>query len=579
MDASHGLRCVIYAAKSTEDRKGSIPDQLRECRAALAGTSARTVVAEYTDEAFSAFTRDRGPGLRDAMQHAEDLAAEHGVAELWGQHSDRLARGDGKSARHAVEVALWALKHDVRVRTVQDPDTFRDLLYAVVTGQRNHEDSLRKGRSSALGRRRAAARGDYIGYLPDGYKLAISIDEHGTVNKRMVIDPDRQPAIELIFRLYLKGKRSAAIARAVNDGGWLTKPLRKSVAPHVWNTKRVLEVLRNPRYAGLATFGGEVVARGHWPAYITERQHTRIRSRLGERRPTKKPRQLETYLLKGLAVCGRCGGPLYVRTGQERRDGTFARRYACRNHTRDRHAGRCPAVAIDANTVEAMLVSSLRSLLAGSVGNPSHGDTRDPDVQAGSAVERQRLRDAVLADDEPQVDRALDALFARMQPEAALIRDGTLSQRQARELEQVGRFQAWIALEAAGRTEASRAEARELNLPLRNWFSTIAVTIDENTVAFAGRRRRTPGSQQPRAAEVSVNRAQWTRSRRSSASTAAATASGRTPKSSARSKPGSTPAGSTQPGRTGQTAAPITPAAERYSTTSAAGDAPTARQV
>jgi DNA invertase Pin-like site-specific DNA recombinase len=160
------IRCVLYAAKSTEDRRGSIPDQLQECRDAVEREGSRRFVAEYVDEAFSAFRRSRGPGLVDAMQHAEDLAAEHGSAELWAQHSDRLARGDGRSARHAVEVALWALKRGISVRTVQDPGTFQDLLYAVVTGQRNHEDSRRKGLAMAAGRRRAAARGDYIGTCP-----------------------------------------------------------------------------------------------------------------------------------------------------------------------------------------------------------------------------------------------------------------------------------------------------------------------------------------------------------------------------------------------------------------------------
>jgi hypothetical protein len=31
------IPCVIYAAKSTEDRRGSIPGQLRECREAIEG--------------------------------------------------------------------------------------------------------------------------------------------------------------------------------------------------------------------------------------------------------------------------------------------------------------------------------------------------------------------------------------------------------------------------------------------------------------------------------------------------------------------------------------------------------------
>jgi DNA invertase Pin-like site-specific DNA recombinase len=50
--------------------------------------------------------------------------------------------------------------------TAQDLETFHDLLYAVVTDQRNHEDSRRKGAAMTAGRRRAAARGDYIGYRP-----------------------------------------------------------------------------------------------------------------------------------------------------------------------------------------------------------------------------------------------------------------------------------------------------------------------------------------------------------------------------------------------------------------------------
>lgn len=111
----------MYAAKSTEDRRGSIPDQLRECRAAIEREPGRSVLAEYSDEAVSAFTRSRGPGLAEAMCHAEELARDGGVVELWALHSDRLARGDGRVARHAVEIALWALKQDVAVRTVQDP--------------------------------------------------------------------------------------------------------------------------------------------------------------------------------------------------------------------------------------------------------------------------------------------------------------------------------------------------------------------------------------------------------------------------------------------------------------------------
>ena len=124
------------------------------------------------------------------MQHAEELARD-GRSELWALHSDRLARGDGVSARHAVEVVLWALKRDVTIHTVQDPDTFRDLLYAVVTGQRNNEDSRRRGLAAAAGLRRAVERGDYTGRKPDGYKCVVEVDDAGAITRRLDFDPER----------------------------------------------------------------------------------------------------------------------------------------------------------------------------------------------------------------------------------------------------------------------------------------------------------------------------------------------------------------------------------------------------
>jgi hypothetical protein len=36
---------------------------------------------------------------------------------------------------------------------------------------------------------RAAVRGDFIGYKPDGYRLAVELDEREWVRKRMEIDP------------------------------------------------------------------------------------------------------------------------------------------------------------------------------------------------------------------------------------------------------------------------------------------------------------------------------------------------------------------------------------------------------
>jgi hypothetical protein len=465
--------------------RGSIPDQLRDCKATIALDPARQIVGEYTDEAFSAYTANRGPGLVTAMRAVEDLAREGQAAELWAQHSDRLARGDGKSARHAVEIALWALKQDVRVRTIQDPDTFRDLLYAVVTGQRNHEDSRRKGLAVAAGRRRAAVRGDYLGYRPDGYQATTTIDDAGRVRKRLVIDAQRQPVIEKVFRMALRGASMGAIARALNRSGWLTKPFFRTAKPKPWTAERVRVVLRNPRYAGLSVVKGEVVASGHWPAYITPRQYARLEARWANRSSRgRRRRPSETYLLARLATCGRCGAPLVARTQQQRNDGTFDRRYRCARNTQRGDVASCEMMSISADLIETMFVASLSSLL---LDGERAGDELPTAIAtpAVNPLERQRVIEAACTGDHRQIDLALADVIASRAPEAALLRRMAMSRRHGPELEMLLRFENWAEQEQVGRTQATREEAKALNGVLHNWFSSVVITADNTSVSIA----------------------------------------------------------------------------------------------
>lgn len=163
---------VIYAAKSTEDKHGSIPDQLADARklAAVRGFVAAES-DEFTDEAASAYHGDRGPGLAAAMERAEELAARHGSCALIVQHSDRLARGDAKEARHLIEVVLWAIKANVELLSVQDPEILAGgdlaLLLGAIGGMRNHQDSKRKGLAVKGGiRRRAVERRQFARRAP-----------------------------------------------------------------------------------------------------------------------------------------------------------------------------------------------------------------------------------------------------------------------------------------------------------------------------------------------------------------------------------------------------------------------------
>jgi len=87
--------CVLYAAKSTEDLRGSLGTQLEDCRRTVAEAGSGTVVSEYSDEAVSGFSRSRGAGLVAALAEVEALVGEHGAAELWMPHSDTAPRKSG----------------------------------------------------------------------------------------------------------------------------------------------------------------------------------------------------------------------------------------------------------------------------------------------------------------------------------------------------------------------------------------------------------------------------------------------------------------------------------------------------
>jgi DNA invertase Pin-like site-specific DNA recombinase len=482
--------CVTYAAKSTEDIRGSLATQAEDCRAAIDTEGERIVVAEYADEAVSGFSRSRGPELAAALAHVEALAAEHGGAELWVQHSDRLARGDGRTARHVVEIALWAVKAGVAVRPVEDVDTFRDLLYAVVTGQRNHEDSKRKGSATAAGLKRAIYRGEYAGQPLDGYRVAVSVDERGHVTKRLVTDPERKPVFALIFRLARHDATPGEISRKVNQAGWLTAPRRRDVKPAPFSPAFVRWILANPRYAGLAFYKGEIVAKGQWPAYISRREHERLNSHL--RRTKRKALPREPFLLAHLAGCSECGGFMITVTGKPRADGSRHRTYVCNEH---RHQ-RCITPPLDAAAVDHVFVASLNRFLGGLEESepyrPSPGFPRElirgradatweriEPIATVTAEIRARVHSALREGEDALADSLIEELIGHRARLRALTHSRpTQTNIPAPELSEepvklLFDFYAWSANDLARRLADKPEDTVRLNRVLRRWYARV----------------------------------------------------------------------------------------------------------
>jgi hypothetical protein len=494
------VAAILYAAKSTKDERGSIPTQLEDARAAAEaeGREGREVDAEFSDEEASAFKGNRGDGLAAAKERAIAVAAEGRAVEIWVQHSDRLARGDGIEADHLAEVWFALRRHGVRLRSAQDDANLDDAIRVVLIGERNYEDSARKAAAVASGMRRAADRGEPPGgIVPDGYRVLRDVDERGRVSRRWVKDPDRFEIYELQFALALAGHSDREIVLELDRRGYRTKPRKRTHKPRPFDANRVRQTLANAAYAGLRVHCGEVIGKGDWPALVEPEDFYRLRRQRALRanqgpQPGRPP---ERYVLARVASCS-CGAPMDVVTGSyARKDGSRARRYVCRIH-RERPQD-CGAQPIDAAVVDWAFVDNLtefmgdveavRSKLA--AGREAERVRLEGEVdRAEQALARQdaiiakageRYRDALAAGDDDRAATIEDELTVqraerrRMEVRSAAASDAFANVADEDDVDPALDFFSDLRAELAGRIEGARGDVKRLNAAVQEFFERV----------------------------------------------------------------------------------------------------------
>jgi DNA invertase Pin-like site-specific DNA recombinase len=355
--------CIVYAAKSSDDPHESIPDQIKDCLREIDRAGSRRLYADpLQDEKRSAFKGNRGRGLAAAIALAEKAASDHGEAELWVQHSDRLARGEGRkgTARHLGKLFFDLKWAGVEIRSVQDDDNLRDAIRAVLIGERNFEDSRRKSQAVRSGVLRAARRGTIPGGKPPrGYRRVVTLDKCGDPSATWHVDEGYAPTVRQVFALADQDMSAGQVMRALNrthheapDGG-------------AFSRRAVQAILTNPRYAGRVRRDpdtGEWLE-GGWSALIDPEQWDRVQRQTAERdlaagsnRTPGRPNS--RHALAGLARC-KCGDLMRTKISPYRRkDGTQRREYVCR-HVAECD-GTCDAPRVDAELVDRQVISHLR---------------------------------------------------------------------------------------------------------------------------------------------------------------------------------------------------------------------------
>ena len=316
---------VLYAAKSTVDKRSSIPDQLDDCRKLAAERELEiTSDREFSDEDKSAYHRNRGDGLRKAMAECERIAP----CALIVQRSDRLARGDAVKAQHLSEVVLRAIKHDVTLISVLDPAAFphgagadpnMKLILGGIAGMSGNQESEKRGQSVKKGlRRRVVERRQYIGgRRPFGYRYEAWIDDRGERQSRLVPDHAEAAIVRRIFAEYVAGRAQSAIAQALQREGVSTL-----TPAGAWYATTVAGMLKDPLYVGMAAHNGD-----HYPAdheAIVDTATWRRANELREARHAQgRPRGRRTagrhLLTDGLLSCPVCESSMSPVTKHDKR--------------------------------------------------------------------------------------------------------------------------------------------------------------------------------------------------------------------------------------------------------------------
>lgn len=351
--ACPGTRAVLYAAKSTQDKHKSIPTQLDDCRK-KAEDEGWEVVGEFSDEGFSAYSGNRGPGLERAKRAAGEAGEDGRPCMLVAQHSDRFARGAGDkpgAADSLVEIWHAMRRANVHLRSEQNDPMLGDPLLVAAASKLAYEESERKSKAIRSGkRRRVEERREPNGPVNFGYRF----DDPRSKDRRRVPDPDEGPAFLHVVGMLHDGKNFADMARWLNGHGFRSKQGNR-FAP-----QRVRDMLKNPYYAGKVKLpDGELVEGNHDPL-ITWAEHEQICARLDAisgssgARGGRKPAEA-TLLSGGVMRCAHCGRGIW-----QRKHASGKREYICANVRQ--HVGVCDAEPFDAPTVERAVVDHLDGL-------------------------------------------------------------------------------------------------------------------------------------------------------------------------------------------------------------------------
>lgn len=262
---------------------------------------------------------ERRDVLQDMLTDLETLRpGYHLVAD-----QDRLARGDDfalikrELRRLGVRLAFYREGAPPEILDLDDEyGDFSSDIFAAVAKLEKRRIAKRMRR----GKQQAAREGKAVQPVPYGYCKPTE----GTV----AVDPERAAVVILIFERLAGGGWS--LRRLVR---WLNAEKIPSPRGKVggWNISYMGKLVRNTAYIGVGRMLGEEVP---FPALIDEQTFYRAHAAIEQnKRLSRRNNHRFDYLIRGLAVCGRCGRAI---TGHPKHNKPY---YRCNGRLHDKSKG------------------------------------------------------------------------------------------------------------------------------------------------------------------------------------------------------------------------------------------------
>jgi len=309
-------RAAIYC-RISQDRTGAglgVERQREDCTA-LAQRNGWSVADVFTDNDLSAYSGKARPGYLAML----DRIREGDVHAVLAWHEDRLHR----SPRELEDYIDVCQPSGVVTQFVQagelDLTSASGRMTGRIRGAVSRQESEHKSERVKRAQLQAAQAGRWRGGAPPyGWNLG----DHGsaTLNRREAREI-REAAAAL-----LSGASLGSIVADLNRRGVTTSTGR------AWNYTSLRQVLTRPRNAGLSVLNGEVLGRTTWPVILAEDIWRSVCAVLANPERRRSTSNRGRWLLSGIAVCGKDGCGLPLRSGttvSNRAAGTTRTVYRC----------------------------------------------------------------------------------------------------------------------------------------------------------------------------------------------------------------------------------------------------------